>query len=95
MHSPQCDPKAAHGDFKIYGRATEIPDDGTDPTRPRPARLFAMEIDSAAFISFGEQGIALRWDVRRGSNASPTPSNTEPSRRPELGRHPREGSVSV
>ncbi len=27
---------ASGGDFKIYGRANEIPDDGTDPTRPRP-----------------------------------------------------------
>ena len=66
-------PKAPRGEFKVYGRALEIPDDGTDPTRPRPSHLFAMDSDSAAFISFGEEGTAMRWDARRGLERIPHP----------------------
>jgi Pyridoxamine 5'-phosphate oxidase len=66
VHSAQCDPKASHGDFKVYGRAREIPDDGIDPTRPRPSHLFAVEIESAGYISFGRDREVMRWDVERG-----------------------------
>jgi hypothetical protein len=69
VHSSQCDPQARHGDFKVYGRAIEIPDDGTDPTRPRPSHLFSVDIDGAAFIGFGEDRRALRWDPRHGLTA--------------------------
>jgi hypothetical protein len=67
VHSPQCDPQAAEGDFKAYGRAREIPDDGVDPTRPRPSHLFAVEIERAAFISFGAERLVVRWDPVAGS----------------------------
>jgi hypothetical protein len=66
IHSVQCDKEAAGGDFKVYGRANEIPDDGTDPTRPRPSHLFAVDIDSAGYISFGEKRTVMRWDARGG-----------------------------
>lgn len=65
VHSvPEKD--ASGGDFKIYGRANEIPDDGTDPTRPRPSHLFAVDIDSAAYINFGKDRTVMRWDAERG-----------------------------
>jgi hypothetical protein len=66
VHTPQCDREAGDGDFKLYGRAREIPDDGTGPTRPRPSHLFAVDIERAAFISFGEGRTAMRWDQREG-----------------------------
>jgi hypothetical protein len=65
VHSTQCDPQAANGDFKLYGRAIQLPDDGTDPTRPRPSQLFAVDVERAAFISFREH-LALVWDAGRG-----------------------------
>jgi hypothetical protein len=62
-----------HGDFKIYGRAVEA----TDPQmreaygqtifaaidwRPEePFPLFAVDIERAAYISFGEGRRVLRW----------------------------------
>jgi hypothetical protein len=54
------------GRLKVYGRAREIPDDGIDPTRPRPSHLFAVEIESAGYISFGRDREVMRWDVERG-----------------------------
>jgi hypothetical protein len=66
VHSAQCDPGGSNGDFKLYGRAKEIPDDGTDPTRPRPSHLFAIDIRSAAYISFGKERTVLRWGPLRG-----------------------------
>jgi hypothetical protein len=78
VHSAQCDPEASKGDFKVYGRAREIPDDGTDPTRPRPSHLFAVDIESAGLISFGKERIVMRWDARRGLERIPHPSAQEP-----------------
>jgi hypothetical protein len=79
VHSAQCDPQASNGDFKVYGRAREIPDDGTDPTRPRPSHLFAVNIESAGFISFGKERIVMRWHTRRGLERIPHPSAQESS----------------
>jgi hypothetical protein len=74
VHSAQCDPQAGNGDFKLYGRAQEIPDDGTDPTRPRPSHLFAVDIESAGYISFGDDRTVLRWASARGLERFPHPS---------------------
>jgi hypothetical protein len=67
-----------HGDFKIYGRAIEV----TDPAqreaygqtifaaidwRPEePFPLFAVDIESAGYISFGQGRRALRWTEGSG-----------------------------
>jgi hypothetical protein len=66
------------GDFKLYGRATEIFD---KPTRDRladaqeaaidwrptdPFHVFSVDILSAAYISFGEEHTVLRWSPERG-----------------------------
>jgi hypothetical protein len=74
VHSAQCDRERTNGDFKLYGRANEIPDDGTDPTRPRPSHLFAIDIESAGYISFGDDRTAMRWDIRRGFERIPHPT---------------------
>lgn len=73
VHSPQCDPQAAGGDFKAYGRAREIPDDEVDPTRSRPSHLFAVDIERAAFISFGSERLVMRWDPEAGPIDLPHP----------------------
>ncbi len=66
------------GDFKLYGRATEVFD---EPRRDRFAdvqeaaidwrptghfHVFAVDILSASFISFGERAQALRWSPEHG-----------------------------
>jgi hypothetical protein len=77
--TPQCDREPKRGDFKIYGRVTEV--DETDlrqrysdtifaaiewrPTEPYP--LFAVDIESAAYISFGEGRRLIRWSPERGA----------------------------
>ena len=75
VHSAQCDPQGSAGDFKLYGRASEIPDDGTDPSRPRPSHLFAIDIESAGYVSFGKDRIIMRWDPRRGLEQLPHPAD--------------------
>lgn len=65
------------GDFKLYGRATEI----DRPTRERladaqeagidwrptdPFHVFAVDIQRASYISFGKGHQALRWSSERG-----------------------------
>ena len=75
VHSTQCDKNAAEGDFKLYGRARDIPDDGVDPTRPRPSHLFAVEVEGAAYISFTGERVALHWDQQHGLRRLPHPAD--------------------
>jgi hypothetical protein len=68
----------AHGDFKIYGRATEVFD---QPRRDRladeqeavidwrpsdPFHVFAVDIESATYISYGEGRQLLYWTAEGG-----------------------------
>jgi hypothetical protein len=76
--TPQCDREAKLGDFKIYGRARPVEDAELRrrysdvqfaaidwrPTEPYP--LFAVDIERAAYISFGDEPRLLRWDAERG-----------------------------
>jgi hypothetical protein len=76
--TPQCDREAKAGDFKLYGRAAPVTDPalrerynqaifaaiGWRPEEPYP--LFTVDIDSAIFISFGEDHRLLRWRPERG-----------------------------
>jgi hypothetical protein len=76
--TPQCDREAKRGDFKIYGRVTDVADPHLRqrysdtifaaidwrPTEPYP--LFAVHIERAGYISFGEQRQLLRWSPERG-----------------------------
>jgi hypothetical protein len=76
--TPQCDREAKRGDFKLYGRAVPVTDAdvrehygqtifaaiGWRPDEPYP--LFGIDIDSVAYISFGEQHRLLRWTAGHG-----------------------------
>jgi hypothetical protein len=78
VHSTQCDREATSGDFKLYGRAVDVPDPETrarygDATEARidwrpdgPFHLFRVDIDSAGYISFGDKRIAMRWSREEG-----------------------------
>jgi hypothetical protein len=66
------------GDVKLYGRVVEEPDPAVraafeDATQariqwrpPEPYHLFSLDIESAGYIVFGENGHALAWDPERG-----------------------------
>jgi Pyridoxamine 5'-phosphate oxidase len=76
--TPQADREAKRGDFKLYGRAVEVTDPvarehygetifaaiGWRPEEPYP--LYAVDIDSAGYISFGEGRRLLRWSPTTG-----------------------------
>jgi hypothetical protein len=76
--TPQCDREAKRGDFKVYGRVTEVanPDlrqrysdtifAAIDWRPGEPYPLFAVNIESAGYISFGEQRKLLRWSPEHG-----------------------------
>ncbi len=75
------------GDVKLYGKAIEVSDAalreryggtifaaiGWRPEEPFP--LFALDIQSAAYISFGEGRRALRWSPDRGLQQLPHPDD--------------------
>jgi len=78
VHSATADPAGAEGDVKLYGRAVDV----TDPALrtaygdvleeriqwrpPEPFHLFAVDIESAAFMRFGSEPLALRWTPNGG-----------------------------
>ena len=76
--TPQCEREAKRGDFKLYGRVVEVTDPGARahygetifaaigwrPEEPYP--LYAVDIDSAAYLSFGEGRRLLRWSPDAG-----------------------------
>jgi hypothetical protein len=76
--TPQCDREAKLGDFKLYGRSVPVSDPALRaryadvvneaiewrPTEPYP--LVAVDIERAAYISFGDDHRLLRWDAERG-----------------------------
>lgn len=76
--TPRGDREGADGDLKLYGRALEIEDEARrtaygDATEARidwrpsgPFHLFAVDIQSAGFISFGTDRRMLRWSAAGG-----------------------------
>jgi hypothetical protein len=76
--TPQCDREAKRGDFKAYGRAVPIADpelrrhfgDAQEATidwrPPEPFPLFALDVQSASYISFGEGHRLVRWTPSGG-----------------------------
>jgi hypothetical protein len=79
LHSCTSDRNGTEGDFKLYGRAGEVTDrDRRDAYRAAiraridwepsgPFHLFAIEVDSAGFVVFGEDGYGLAWRPDRGT----------------------------
>lgn len=79
VHSVTCSREGTDGDVKLSGRAVEIVDRRLRaafreairaridwaPDEPR-YHLFALDVASAAFIRFGEDGRLLIWDPERG-----------------------------
>ena len=78
VHSSVSDVEGTEGEFKLYGRAHEVSDDGVRAApeqawwRSRPvedARVFALEIDAAAFVSWNATAAEMtvrRWSPERG-----------------------------
>jgi Pyridoxamine 5'-phosphate oxidase len=76
--TPQCDREPKRGDFKLFGRGVPVVDTGLRaryadvleaaigwrPTEPYP--LFAVDLESASYVSFGERRRLLRWTPRHG-----------------------------
>ncbi len=76
--TPQCDREARRGDLKLYGRAVPVTAAGLRthfadaqeaaidwrPSEPFP--LFAVDVGSASYISFGDGHRLLRWTQEQG-----------------------------
>jgi hypothetical protein len=79
IHSVVSERSGTEGDFKLYGRAVDVqePDRRAayraaikariDWEPPEPNfHLFAIDIDSAGFVTFAEPRHGLAWDPSRG-----------------------------
>ncbi len=78
VHSVTSDREGTDGDFKLYGLVTDVTDaalraryadvlEAKIAWRPaEPYHLFAVDIMSAAYIVFGRERFAMRWDPARG-----------------------------
>lgn len=76
--TPQSDREPVHGDLKMYASVVDVPEPGRrqaysdtvqaaiDWRPPEPYHLFAVEISSAGFISFGNAPRLLRWTPSTG-----------------------------
>jgi hypothetical protein len=74
----QTDREPVFGDLKLYGTVVDVPEPGRrqaysdtlqaaiDWRPPEPYHLFAADISSAGFISFGKAPRMLRWTPDRG-----------------------------
>jgi hypothetical protein len=79
IHSVVSERSGTEGDFKLYGRAVDVqePDRRAayraaikaridwEPTEPN-FHLFAIDIDSAGFVTFADPRYGLAWDPARG-----------------------------
>jgi hypothetical protein len=79
VHSVVSNRSGDEGDFKLYGRAVEVQDPGRrgayratikaridwEPTEPE-FHLFAIDVESAGFVIFGEERYGLAWDLGGG-----------------------------
>ena len=79
VHSCASDRNGTEGDFKLYGRAVDVQDPELRelyretiraridwaPDEPN-YHLFAIDVDSAGFVIFGEEPHGLAWDPARG-----------------------------
>jgi hypothetical protein len=84
VHSCIADRWAPAIEFKLYGRAVDVQDADRrqryretikaridwEPEEPN-FHLFAIEIDSAAYVTFADEHYALAWDEARGLRRHP------------------------
>ena len=78
VHSTVSDREGTEGDFKLYGRATQVTNPASrghyaDAVEARidwrpsdPYHLFSVDVDSAGFVVFGGERLGLAWDPGRG-----------------------------
>jgi hypothetical protein len=78
LHSCTSDRRGTEGDFKLYGRARDVRDDDTrgayraairariDWEPADPFHLFAIDVEAAGYVVFGERRFAQR--VRSNSS---------------------------
>ena len=79
LHSCVSDRAGTEGDFKLYGRAREVDDAATidayraalkariDWEPPGEFHLFAIDVESAGFVVFGDDAFGMAWDPERGT----------------------------
>ena len=79
VHSVVSSRMGTEGDFKLYGRAAQVDDPDRraryretikaridwEPDEPN-YHLFAVDVDSAGFVIFGEKGYGLAWNPAAG-----------------------------
>jgi len=79
VHSVVSNRHGTEGDFKLYGRAVEVLDPERrgryratikaridwEPSEPS-FHVFAIDVESAGFVIFGEAGYGLAWDRSSG-----------------------------
>ncbi len=89
VHSVTSNREGTDGDIKLYGRVREINDPSTRrvfrdaitgridwaPEEPE-YHLFALDIDSAGYVVFGDDGYALTWDPVRGLRRQSIPGSS-------------------
>jgi len=79
LHSCTSDRNGTEGDFKLYGRARPVEDEPRIASylaaikaridwEPSGAfHLFAIDVESAGFLVFGQERYGLAWDPQRGT----------------------------
>jgi len=79
LHSVVSNRSGEEGDFKLYGRAVDVQDPERraayrasvkaridwEPAEPT-FHLFAIDVDSAGFVTFADPRYGLAWDPERG-----------------------------
>ena len=79
VHSVVSDRMGSEGDFKLYGRALDVPEPARrsahraaikaridwEPEEPG-FHLFALDVDSAGYVVFGDERYGLAWNPAQG-----------------------------
>ena len=78
VHSVVSDRMGTEGDFKLYGRAVDVPEPERraafcaaikariDWEPAEPYNLFAVAVESAGFVVFGDDRFGMAWDPTGG-----------------------------
>ena len=79
LHSCTSDRKGTEGDFKLYGRGRPVEEQERlegykrairarlDWEPEGPFHLFAIDVESAGFMVFGQERYGLAWSLDRGT----------------------------